>query len=131
MGEAKPIGELNGGWALLLKILLGSYPFLLAWASWVTVNVIVLSANEFTSSDGYQLQATVSTAIQQHNFTVDNRLRPIEQLVVGAGILPKTETKIEALERRLALIESGFAAEHGRLPVARPTRSGTKPMTED
>jgi hypothetical protein len=32
----KQIGDLNGLWALLLKLLLATYPVVLAWTVWVT-----------------------------------------------------------------------------------------------
>lgn len=35
------IGTMNGPWAILLKVMLSTYPFILAWSSWVTVETIV------------------------------------------------------------------------------------------
>ena len=42
----KTIGELNGVWALSLRIMLATYPLLvtalIAWSTWVTVNLVEL-----------------------------------------------------------------------------------------
>ena len=40
----QPIGQLNGKWGMLLKVALATYPFVLAWAVFVTVNIFELKA---------------------------------------------------------------------------------------
>jgi len=48
MVSNKPIGQLNGRWAMLLKVTLATYPVILAgaitWSVWVTVNIFELRA---------------------------------------------------------------------------------------
>jgi hypothetical protein len=61
----KPIGQLNGMWALLLKVNLTVVPMVLTgvltWAIWITNDTFVgrewrANGNHFTQQDGRQLE---------------------------------------------------------------------------
>lgn len=45
------IGEMNGGWALLLKIQLALLPIIIMWIAWASVSIVQIQANRFTSQD--------------------------------------------------------------------------------
>ena len=57
------IGELNGRWALLIKVMLATYPIVvsgqLAWATWVTSNVFHLQPDKprYTFADAERQHA--------------------------------------------------------------------------
>ena len=45
------IGEMNGGWAMMLKVALASYPLVLAWAGWASYEIVAMTANRWTSKN--------------------------------------------------------------------------------
>lgn len=66
--ESHRIGSLNGKWAMLFKLALASYPFVLAWAVWVTSNIFaaqsfMFSGERFTKSDGLLLEARMTERV--------------------------------------------------------------------
>jgi len=70
MPAKKAIGELNGWWALLLKISLAIFPvycvFLTGWAVWVTSETFAnqafrLQGGRMTDVDGVKLEASLKT----------------------------------------------------------------------
>lgn len=61
----KEIGKLNGKWSLLLKIFLGTYPFIVLWAIWVTSSIFELEkfkerGDRFTKDDGNKINVRVA-----------------------------------------------------------------------
>ena len=88
---AQQIGQMNGGWAVLLKMALATYPIVIGWAGWATVELIQITADEFRSS----------------RIAFESRIVPIEQFVYGAQILPKAELKFREVEERLGVLERG------------------------
>lgn len=56
----KPIGDLQGVWCLIFKFGVATYPAVLGWACWVTVQLFHLigfqqHGSRFTFEDGVQL----------------------------------------------------------------------------
>lgn len=96
------IGQLNGKWALLFKVALASYPFVIAWAVWMTHNqyednAFRMSGERFTKTDALVLKesliekinAAPSTEWRERIADIDkrsqetlNRLIRIEAVVV-------------------------------------------------
>lgn len=60
----QPIGNLNGPWSILLRIFLGTYPVVLAWAVWVTNNqfqdiAFRNNGDRFTREDAVQMELRI------------------------------------------------------------------------
>ena len=61
MAEGKSIGALNGPWSVLLRVALATYPLVLAWCVWVTVQQFEDIAfrgrgDRFTNVQGLELE---------------------------------------------------------------------------
>jgi hypothetical protein len=89
--NAKTIGQRNGPWAMLFRLSLATYPLLLMWCGWVTVNQV--KDNEFRE-----------TVRQDHD-----RLARIESKLdqmVPAVTLATQAQYVELLERIIRLESS-------------------------
>ena len=66
MSTRQPIGELNGRWALLLKVNLIAVPVLLSvvitWATWVTTRVFAVDTWQATATATHATKADLATA---------------------------------------------------------------------
>jgi low affinity Fe/Cu permease len=66
----KKIGELNGPWAVLLRLALGSYPLVVSWCIWITVQEFEDKAfrergNTFTATDAAILENRLNEKIAE------------------------------------------------------------------
>ena len=60
------VGDLNGKWSLLFKLALATYPMVLGWSGWVTVEMITMKANRFTIQDGIAQHEQYRTELSAH-----------------------------------------------------------------
>lgn len=64
------IGELNGAWAVLLRLALATYPMLIFWAAWVTVSIMTIRGfidfAAMTTQDGERLRVLLEHRIDEH-----------------------------------------------------------------
>lgn len=85
MSDSKPIGELNGGWAILLKISLVCFPIFVtlssAWCGWASVAIV--------QNSYFREQATVLQA--------DNRDQ-IRAINARIGAMPEWRERVLSLE---------------------------------
>jgi hypothetical protein len=70
MHKDASIGSMNGPWAILLRIALGTYPLVMAWAVWMTVNQFHDNAYRdagprFTPTDAQLLIADAENRVNQ------------------------------------------------------------------
>jgi hypothetical protein len=122
----KTVGEVNGMWALLFKMVLVFTPIFFAaaipWAVFVTQGQIL--DNQFREAgarytpedaqkDALILRGQLTKDIDQHYHEIDNRLAAIEstlQASAGAGIKPadvyrlvqQVTKQLEELEKRIS-----------------------------
>lgn len=103
---ADPIGNLNGKWGVLFKILLGTYPFVIMWGGWVTKSVFETRADldsfasagdRFSLQDAYSLERRIDqkidtlppeewkikvNAIERENYTLREENRKLQLYLV-------------------------------------------------
>ena len=96
---AKKLGDLNGYWALLLKVTLAIVPIIAAMAGWATKEVLansrdvaVMKQNRFTSKDGLEVWKQIES------LRVKCELGAPPQWVVDR--LNRMETKLDSLMRK-------------------------------
>lgn len=84
------IGRLNGKWAILMRVLLATYPFLLLWAAWITREQ-VLDTDFRQRGDRWTLQQG------------EENVRRIERLEV---LMDTLEVRLDRISDQLARIET-------------------------
>ena len=63
--ETKRIGQLNGPWSILLRVMLSTYPLVIAWAIWVTAETFAGIADRadgarYTLAEGRAIEAKIA-----------------------------------------------------------------------
>lgn len=91
--ERRTIGNMNGPWAILLRLALASYPLVLTWAVWVTTETFDNrafrnSGERFTSADALKMRAEMTkesteatTNQNKYLASISDRLVRIETLI--------------------------------------------------
>jgi hypothetical protein len=109
-----PIGQLNGRWAMLLKVGLATYPILLAagltWATWVTASVMELNTFMRGGPRWTEKDAQIQTGVIQQ--WVDAR---IEAKVPPVAVVARL-VALEAITR-----ENATQVRHNALMLAKIT----------
>ena len=109
-----PIGQLNGRWAMLLKVGLATYPILLAagltWATWVTASVMELNTFMRGGPRWTEKDAQIQTGVIQQ--WVDTR---IEAKVPPVAVVARL-VALEAITR-----ENATQVRHNALMLAKIT----------
>jgi hypothetical protein len=122
MVSNKPIGQLNGRWALLLKVALGTYPVILAaaitWSVWVTANIFELRAfaqqgPRWTAKDA-ELQTAVVKEWVEDKFRNEVPPKPVtERLVRLERIADETQRSVQCNSVSLASLTTSIQAMMG------------------
>ena len=96
------IGELNGKWSILFRLALATYPFLITWCVWVTVQefqdiAFRNAGGRFSETDGARLKAELIEKInampsQEWRDRIINIERDQREI---ARALVRIETKLE------------------------------------
>ena len=98
----RPIGELNGHWAALLKIILVAVPIMipifLTWAIWVTAAVF---------EGKYHLQASECASVVNADFHKEIKLR-----------WKDTSQRLDALHAKHATYDRNNSDEHADITIA-------------
>lgn len=84
------IGRLNGKWSVLMRVLLATYPILLAWAAWVTREQ-VLDTDFRQRGDRWTMQQG------------EENQRRIERL---ESLMDTLEVRLDKISDQLARIET-------------------------
>ena len=97
--KSRKIGDMNGPWAVMLRIALGTYPMVLAWGVWVTVQEFESKAfreqgNRFTATDGVLLESRIN-----------ERLASLPPVSWQTRIINMEENQLDIIQR-LARIEA-------------------------
>lgn len=91
--QRRTIGNMNGPWAILLRIALATYPLVLAWGIWVTVQTFENQAfrnagDRFSKADALMLKADIlalhgQQASEQNKYlsSISDRLVRIETIL--------------------------------------------------
>ena len=128
------IGELNGPWAFLLKVMLGGVPiflpFLIGWAVWVTQRIATIETSTAINGKGIEQvdrQLTAAAAkVNSHDMqlaAVQTTLMaiPVDQLAaheavrqrvlndVGTLVSLKFDTKFDEISKQLSLVQKDVA----------------------
>ena len=89
------IGNMNGPWAVMLRFVLASYPLLLIWGAWVTINTVKDisfrgEGERFTRHDAEEqtllLQRVLGDRLTVIEVKLDDMV-PATQLVTNAQLL--------------------------------------------
>lgn len=81
--DDKTIGSLNGPWAILLRIMLGTYPFVMMWAIWVSKSLFELhafagSGARFSLQDAYSMERRLEEKFETEYRMLSSTLREFE-----------------------------------------------------
>ena len=122
MVSNKPIGQLNGRWALLLKVALGTYPVILAaaitWSVWVTANIFELRAfaqqgPRWTAKDA-ELQTAIIKAWTEGRFKAEVPPKVVvERLIRLERIADETQKSVQHNSIALASITTSIQSMIG------------------
>ena len=122
MVSNKPIGQLNGRWALLLKVALGTYPVILAaavtWSVWVTANIFELRAfaqqgPRWTAKDA-EIQTAVVKEWVEDKFSNEVPPKPVtERLTRLERIADETQKSVQHNSIALASLTTSIQAMIG------------------
>lgn len=107
--EAKRIGELNGPWAIGLKIMLATYPImfasLLGWGTWVTKELIVLGefrnrGDRFTKTDAVEMRREIDAQFSQlpPKDWKDRYIAMERQLLDNRDMLVRLQSSVDGLK---------------------------------
>jgi len=115
----KRIGNLNGPWAMALKFLLATYPLLLMWAAWVSVETVVNRefrgrGDRFTMTDASNMRREIDAQFAA--------MPPKDWRDRYASM----ETELKANARALIRIETLLDLLRVDLEVARRTQQETR-----
>jgi len=114
------IGELNGPWALMLKLTLATYPLLIVWASFITANQIADNifrgeGERFTKTDGAEQTKLLRAAADSKIASIESvltQMRPANDLVprdeytLLMGKVIQIETRMEMQTKLLEKLSS-------------------------
>jgi hypothetical protein len=89
------IGNMNGPWAVMLRFVLASYPLLLIWGAWVTVNTVKDisfrgEGERFTRVDAEEQTLLLQRVLGDRLTVIEVKLNdmvPATQLVTNAQLL--------------------------------------------
>lgn len=107
------IGQLNGPWAMGLKLMLATYPVLFAallgWGSWVTKELVILGefrnrGDRFTQADALQMRREIDAqfaALPPKDWR-DRYTAMEQQLTLNRELLIKMQSSVEALRQDIA-----------------------------
>lgn len=95
------IGQLNGPWSFMFRLALASYPLVLGWCVWVTVQqfddiAFRNAGNRFTATEAAQMESRINTRI--------NDLPPVQW-----------QKRVEAMENKQNEILQALGRIEGRL----------------
>ena len=86
---------MNGPWAIMLRFMLASYPFIIAWAIWVTKSMYELKAfsnsgARFSLQDAYSMERRTEDKIDRVEHLLREFEREFSSEFVRKDELPKT-----------------------------------------
>lgn len=91
---------LTSFWLLGLKFLLATYPFLLTWAGWITIQAVqteVLRRNVLTKAEIHLIQAEAKAEITQQRLQHTAELQTqIESLKISMAAIQANQTQMIA-----------------------------------
>lgn len=81
--RSKSVGELNGWYAFLFKIMLHAFPLLIAWFVWATPNIILntdarVKGPRFTETDWERGKAQI---LEYHRADMENHVKELIAMI--------------------------------------------------
>ncbi len=103
--DRKTIGNMNGPWALLLRAALASYPILIGWCVWITVQTFESKAfreagDRFTTTDAAIMRREIDA--QFSNLPHPEWKARIVMLEEGQSRISMSLVRIETILERIS-----------------------------